>query len=71
MNNDPTAIERAFQLAKSGDCLSIAEIRTKLKKEGFTLEQITGGALTKQLTKLIRATMKNLPNAKSAGTAPN
>jgi hypothetical protein len=63
MNSEVTALERAFQLAKSGKYLSMSEIRKKLKKEGFSLVQIEGGALTKQLRELIKSSRENKPNA--------
>lgn len=36
MNERLTTLERAFQLAKSGDCVSITQVREKLKKEGYS-----------------------------------
>ncbi|MHA6298528.1 hypothetical protein [Devosia sp. CAU 1758] len=44
-----TALERAFALANSGRFHSVTDIRSALKAEGYSLEQITGGALLKQL----------------------
>ena len=46
-------MERAFELAKSGDCSSVAEIKKRLKAERYSLEQITGRSLSKQLGALI------------------
>jgi hypothetical protein len=54
MNIEVTALERAFQLAKSGNYFSVGEIKKRLRKEGFSIAQITGRTLTKQLTELIR-----------------
>jgi hypothetical protein len=50
-------IERAFQLAQSGRCASIDEIRRELKREQFgSIEQHLGGAhIRKQLRDLILA----------------
>jgi hypothetical protein len=53
MVDRPTALERAFQLAKSGSCASIDDIKRQLKAEGFSLEQLTGSALSKQLRDLM------------------
>lgn len=53
MDNDITAIERAFDLAKSGTCATIADIKAALKAEGYSLVQITGPSLSKQLRALI------------------
>jgi hypothetical protein len=50
-----TTLERAFQLAKSGRCRSIQEVRLQLSCEGYSPEQITGRALSRQLLALIRA----------------
>lgn len=49
-----TALERAFELASSGRCESVAAIRTVLKSEGYSDQQVTGRSLGKQLTDLIR-----------------
>jgi hypothetical protein len=50
-----TALERAFQLAKSGDCAAVSDIKKRLIREGYSVAQITGGQLSKQLLELIRA----------------
>lgn len=55
MNTRPTPIERAFDLARSGTCASVAEIRSKLKSEGLADSQITGPSLLKQLRLLVAA----------------
>jgi hypothetical protein len=51
-----TAIERAFELAKSGTCQDTDEIKRHLATEGHLLSQITGGVLMRQLREAIRAT---------------
>jgi hypothetical protein len=53
MDEKPTAIERAFQLAKSGTCVSVPGLRKQLKAEGYSTNQITGPTLNKQLLALI------------------
>jgi hypothetical protein len=55
MDHTITALERAFQLAKSGDYATVSDIRKRLAQEGYSIAQITGGALSKQLLALIRA----------------
>jgi hypothetical protein len=55
MDPNTTALERAFQLAKSGRCISIEDIRQQLKSEGYPTEHITGKGLTRQLKELIRS----------------
>ena len=57
MSIKSSALERAFQLAKSTRCRSVGDIAKALKKEGYTLhelEQFSGAALRKQLQNLIR-----------------
>lgn len=54
MQQNLSALERAFELANSGSCESVAVIRKVLKSEGYSDQQVTGRALGKQLTELIR-----------------
>ena len=51
-----TTLERAFELAQSGQFASVQEIRKQLNVEGFYAGQVTGPSLSKQLTTLIRKT---------------
>jgi hypothetical protein len=53
MDNNITALERAFSLARSGTCATIGEIKAALKAERYSIDQITGSALSKQLKALI------------------
>ena len=53
MDNKRTELERAFDLAKSGACASIDDLRRCLKLEGYSLHQVTGPSLNKQLRALI------------------
>jgi hypothetical protein len=68
MGMDPktTELERGFQLAESGDCRSVDEIRRKLIQEGYYATQITGKSLLRQLQALISAALdarqKHLPS---------
>ena len=55
MDHTLTALVRAFALAKSGECASVADIKKQLIQEGYSVAQITGAALSKQLLALIRA----------------
>jgi hypothetical protein len=55
MDSRATELERAFQLAMSGDCRSVDEIRKKLSQEGYYATQITGKSLLRQLQGLIAA----------------
>jgi hypothetical protein len=51
---NPTTIERAFMLARSGTCASVAEIRTRLKNERFDQVEahLAGPSVTRQLRAL-------------------
>jgi hypothetical protein len=44
-----TPLERAFDLARTGDYSGVAEIRKQLKSEGFDLRTIEGPSLIRQL----------------------
>jgi hypothetical protein len=55
MDHSVTALERAFQIAKSGDCKSVADLKKQLQKEGYSLDKVSGWTLSKQLTALIKA----------------
>ena len=55
MDHGIRTLERAFQLARAGDCSSVSDIKKRLIAEGFSGEQITGPVLSKQLKALILA----------------
>jgi hypothetical protein len=55
MDHTVSTLERAFALAKSGECASVPDIRQRMIRKGYSVTQITGGALSKQLLGLIRA----------------
>ena len=48
-----TALERAFELARSGRCLTIRDIAFKLNFEKYDISHLEGPALRKQLVTLI------------------
>ena len=50
----PSAIERAFELAKSGRFDSLATILRVLKGDGYYDVETTGPALRRQLKKIMR-----------------
>ena len=50
-----TALEKAFDLARSGEVSSNSEIVDSLKRHGYDTGQMQGPALRRQLTALIRA----------------
>ena len=53
--HDPsqTSLERAFELARSGSCATIEEIKQKLKAELYDQHMIEGRSLRSQLRALI------------------
>ncbi len=55
MDHAITAVERAFQLAKSSACTCVKDIKARLMAEGYSANQISGRALSKQLEALIKA----------------
>jgi hypothetical protein len=65
MDQKITAVERAFQLARSGSVAGLAEIATSLNREGYYANQIEGPVLKRQLADLIKASRKS-----SATSAP-
>jgi hypothetical protein len=67
MNDRPTALERAFQLAKSGRCVSIEEIDKILKRERYSPKQTSGPALRRQIREVIRSAQE-LQNAAKPGS---
>ena len=54
MDPKVSALERAFQLARSGQAASIDDIKKRLKREGYEEKAVDGGpSLAAQLRKLI------------------
>ena len=55
MKGDGT-IERAFEIARSGTCRNVEDIRKRLKREGYSdaRSHLDGPAIRKQLADLIR-----------------
>ncbi|WP_374274285.1 hypothetical protein [Brevundimonas sp.] len=54
MNHRPTTLERAYQLAESGECASVSDIKKRLMAEHYTdvQGQLYGSAVTTALRKL-------------------
>jgi hypothetical protein len=50
----PTAVERAFQIARSGAAASVDEIRWVLHKEGHLDGFIEGSSIRRQLGRLLK-----------------
>jgi hypothetical protein len=62
MHGDVTSLERAFQLAKSGRCQTVDDIKRTMRLEGYEPDQVMGRQLVGQLTVLICAAQyRDLP----------
>jgi hypothetical protein len=57
MTFPPTTVERAFDLARSGECRTIEDIRRRLKTERFSDvdQNLHSPSLKKQLQELMKA----------------
>src|SRR6516225_6776797 len=55
MDHKVTALERAFESARSGKVSTIAEIKRSLERDGYSANQVDGPFLRRQLMGLIRA----------------
>jgi hypothetical protein len=53
MDHKLSALERAFQLAKSGRAAFVSDIIATLKREGYEISQVQGPKLIARLKKLI------------------
>ena len=53
---DRTILERAFDLARSGECATVADIRVGLQREGYSdvLNHLSWPSIRRQLTGLCR-----------------
>lgn len=58
MDTNKTTLERAFELARSGKCLNINDIALHLHSEGYSVSQLEGPVLKKQLLSLIEEAIK-------------
>lgn len=54
MIDRPNNIERAYELARGGECKSITEIQKKLRAEGYYLSNLEGRELRRALRQLCR-----------------
>jgi hypothetical protein len=59
MIDRPTALERAFDLARTGKYAGLSELRQQLKTEGYSIEQLSGPVLLRQLRELCVASAGN------------
>ena len=53
-NFRPTTLERAYELARSGECRTVGDIKSRLQQEGHerVQDRLYGGSLTSALRKL-------------------
>jgi hypothetical protein len=60
MTTPPSTLERAFELARSGECASTAEIRLRLKRERCDSvdAHLQGPSINRQLRLLCEAARK-------------
>jgi hypothetical protein len=58
MRSNTTAVERAFELARSGHVTSVERIRAQLKREGYEQGSVVGRALLSQLRGVIGSTRR-------------
>ena len=58
MTSRPTALERAFALARTGNYQGLPELRAQLKAEGYSIHQLEGRALLRQLRGICAASRK-------------
>ncbi len=49
-----SAIERAFEIARSGGAANVDNIKRRLSREGYNQDQIYGRALIRQLNDVMR-----------------
>lgn len=55
MKPNVSAIERAFELAQSGNFVTVAEVKHRLHTEGYSIAQVDGPLLHKQLLNVMIA----------------
>ncbi len=62
MNDRLTTLERAFQLANSGTCANVDEIRRRLKTEGYSDGQMhtKGPSIRTQLKRLCEEAQRKI-----------
>jgi hypothetical protein len=66
MESNKTALERAFELARSGRYLRLEQLLRRLNNEGYLGEQVTGPVVRKQLNQAIKESRSRAPFSPSA-----
>lgn len=54
MDQKKTTLERAFELARSGECGDMTELRRRLTSEHYTMGQLSGPQLFRQLREIMK-----------------
>ena len=70
MESGTTALERAFQLARSGDYGTVSKIRSRLRFEGYSDGQVIGPTLVRQLSALINEARGDMPKGPKGEKRP-
>lgn len=54
MTSQPSTLERAFALARSGECANVSELRSRLKQEQFEQVEahLRGPSINRQLRRI-------------------
>jgi len=61
MDQSKTALERAFDLARSGRFQTVSELKKAVGDEGYMRSQLDGRALSRQLSEIIKASLVRPP----------
>jgi len=66
MQERPSVVERAFEIAKSGKVATVADLRKQLTAEGYSnnAQFLTGRSLSNQLTRMIAEARMSKTNAR-------
>ncbi len=66
MDSHVSQLERAFELANSGRCNTVADIKRKLREEGYMDDQVEGPLLFGQLNSLIKKSVRDESSGSTA-----
>jgi len=55
----PTMLERAFELARTGEYSNLGDLSKQLRSEGFNLAQLEGDSLKRQLRAICAAARRS------------
>ena len=71
MTDRPTSLERAFQLARGGQFSGLGAVMDQLKAEGFSVSQIEGRSLRRQLQVLCQTAQAGTQDAPQGDGRPS